>query len=61
LMFDPIVGLILYYTPFGIQLAPITFSLLALTIFFATIALFLEINQNKQSESAHDPLKKADR
>lgn len=34
-----IVGLLLNYTPFGIQLAPITLSLLALTIILATTAI----------------------
>jgi hypothetical protein len=34
-----IVGLILYYTPIGIGLAPITLSLLALTAVFATAAM----------------------
>ena len=34
----PMVGLILYYTPIGISLTPITLSLLALTIAFATAA-----------------------
>ena len=35
----PMVGLILYYTPLGIGLAPITLSLLALTAVFATAAV----------------------
>ena len=34
----PIVGLILFYTPIGIDLIPITLSLLALTVIFATAA-----------------------
>ncbi len=34
----PITGLILYYTPWGINTAPITICLLGLTIFFATVA-----------------------
>jgi Protein of unknown function (DUF1616) len=38
----PMVGLILYYTPLGIGLTPITISLLALTIIFATAALARE-------------------
>jgi uncharacterized membrane protein len=37
-----IVGLILNYTPWGVRLAPITFSLLALTIVFATAAVLSE-------------------
>ena len=42
LVLVPIVGLILNYTPWGIRLTPITLSLLALTIVFATAALFRE-------------------
>jgi hypothetical protein len=38
----PIVGLILNYTPWGIRLAPITLSLLALTLVSATAALLRE-------------------
>lgn len=38
----PIVGLILYYTPLGIGLTPITLSLLALTTVFATAAVARE-------------------
>jgi hypothetical protein len=38
----PIVGLILYYTPIGIGLTPITLSLLALTAVFATAAVARE-------------------
>jgi hypothetical protein len=38
----PMVGLILNYTPWGIRLTPITFSLLALTIVFATAAVLRE-------------------
>jgi len=38
----PIVGLILNYTPWGIRLTPITLSLFALTIVFATAAVTRE-------------------
>jgi hypothetical protein len=38
----PIVGLILNYTPWGITLTPITLSLLALTVVFATAAILRE-------------------
>ena len=38
----PMVGLILYYTPIGIGLTPITLSLLALTVFLATAAMARE-------------------
>lgn len=38
----PIVGLLLNYTPLGIKTAPITFSLLALTITFSTVAVMRE-------------------
>jgi cation transport ATPase len=42
LALTPIVGLILNYTPWGIRLAPITLTLLALTTIFATAALLRE-------------------
>jgi len=35
----PIIGLILYYTPWGINLTPIVLSLFALTLIFATVAM----------------------
>ena len=38
----PIVGLILNYTPWGIRSTPITLSLLALTVVFATTGIFRE-------------------
>jgi hypothetical protein len=38
----PITGLLLNYTPWGIRLTPITISLLALTITFATAAIIRE-------------------
>jgi len=38
----PIVGLLLNYTPWGIRLTPITLSLLALTMTFATAAVIRE-------------------
>ena len=38
----PIVGLILNYTPFGLTLNPIVFSLLFVTITFATVAIVQE-------------------
>ena len=38
----PITGLLLNYTPWGITLAPITLSLLALTLTFATTAIIRE-------------------
>jgi len=46
----PIIGLLLNYTPFGIRLAPITLSLTALTIIFATTALLRE-NQNQKKQA----------
>jgi len=39
---SPILGLILYYTPLGIGLTPITLSLLGLTTVFATAAVARE-------------------
>jgi len=38
----PITGLLLNYTPWGIRLTPITLSLLALTLTFATAAIIRE-------------------
>jgi len=38
----PITGLLLNYTPWGIRITPITISLLALTLAFATAALLRE-------------------
>ena len=38
----PMAGLILYYTPLGISLTPITLSLLAFTTVFATAAMIRE-------------------
>ena len=38
----PMLGLILNYTPWGVRLVPITLSLLALTIVFATAAILRE-------------------
>jgi hypothetical protein len=46
----PIIGLLLNYTPWGIRLTPITLSLLALTITFATAAILRE-HQTKKSEA----------
>jgi hypothetical protein len=45
----PIIGLLLYYTPWGIGLTPIVLSLLALTLIFATAAVIRtrQINKNK--------------
>jgi uncharacterized membrane protein len=49
----PIVGLFLNYTSWGIRLTPITLSLLALTITFATAALIRE-HQAKISENKNN-------
>lgn len=38
----PIIGLILHYTPWGIETTPVTLSLLALTAIFATAAIIRE-------------------
>jgi len=38
----PIAGLLLNYTPWGIRATPVTLSLLALTVAFATAALLRE-------------------
>lgn len=49
----PIVGLLLYYTPWGIQLTPVVLSLTALTATFATAAVLrghqIEIKQNAET------------
>jgi hypothetical protein len=42
----PLIGLLLYYTPWGIRLTPIVLSLFALTLSFATVAVARE-NQAK--------------
>jgi hypothetical protein len=49
----PIVGLLLNYSPWGIRLTPITISLLALTLTFATAALIRE-HQAKISENKNN-------
>ena len=46
----PIVGLLLNYTPWGIRLTPITLSLTALTLIFATAAVVRE-NQSRPERS----------
>jgi dolichyl-phosphate-mannose--protein O-mannosyl transferase len=46
-----ILGLILNYTPWGIRLVPVTFSLLALTFVFATVALIQE-SQTKANDNS---------
>ena len=38
----PIVGLLLNYTPWGIRLAPVTLSLLGVSVTFATVAIIRE-------------------
>lgn len=42
----PVIGLLLNYTPWGIRLTPIVFSLLALTVIFATIAVVRQYRTN---------------
>ncbi len=51
----PIVGLILNYTPWGIRLAPITLSLLALTIICATAAIFREYQNTTEFVNKTSP------
>jgi len=46
----PIVGLLLNYTPWGIRLAPITLSLTALTLTFATTAVFRDYQSSVKSD-----------
>lgn len=47
----PIIGLLLNYTPWGIRLTPITISLLALTLTFATAAIIRE-HQTKHKQAS---------
>ena len=47
----PIIGLLLNYTPWGIRLTPITLSLLALTLTFASAAIVRE-HQTKLRQSS---------
>ena len=44
----PIIGLLLNYTPWGIRLTPITLSLSALTLTFATAAIIREHQTKRQ-------------
>ena len=48
----PIVGLLLNYTPWGIRLAPISLSLLALTAVFATTAVIRDYKNQKPANAA---------
>jgi hypothetical protein len=51
----PITGLILNYTPWGIRTTPVTLSLLALTIIFATAAIIREHQtKTKQTQDANN-------
>jgi hypothetical protein len=49
----PIVGLLLNYTPWGIRLTPITLSLTALTLTFATAAILREHQTTKTQPDQH--------
>lgn len=52
----PIIGLILYYTPWGIETTPITIILLTLTIIFATVAIIREHQtKNKTNKTTTRP------
>jgi hypothetical protein len=48
----PIVGLLLYYTPWGLSVTPIVLSLLALTVVLATVAITRE-HQTKTKTQAY--------
>jgi uncharacterized membrane protein len=48
----PITGLILNYTPWGIRLTPVTLSLLALTVVFATAAVIREYTTKTAAQTA---------
>ena len=47
----PMIGLLIYYTPWGLSLTPIVLSLLALTIFLATIAAARENKAQKEKKN----------
>jgi len=49
----PIVGLLLNYTPWGIRLTPITVSLFALTLTFATAAIIREHKANLKQNTLY--------
>jgi len=53
----PITGLILNYTPWGIETTPVTLSLLTLTVIFATAAIIREhqtrLKENQQHNAKH--------
>jgi hypothetical protein len=51
----PIIGLLLNYSPWGIRLAPITLSLLALTLILATVALVREHNLQVSQAACPSP------
>jgi hypothetical protein len=51
----PIVGLLLNYSPWGIRLAPITLSLLALTLIMATVALVRDRNLQVSQAACPSP------
>jgi len=54
LLFVPIIGLILNFTPWGIRLMPITLSLLALTAILATAAVIREFQIKRNlTEARH--------
>jgi len=48
----PITGLLLNYTPWGIRVTPVTISLLALTITFATVAVMREFHLMRVHENS---------
>ena len=47
----PIVGLLLYYTPWGLSLTPIVLSLLALTVVLATVAIARELQTKTKTKT----------
>jgi hypothetical protein len=50
----PIVGLLLYYTPWGIRLTPIVLSLVALTTIFATAAIIRASQTRTTPQTTND-------
>jgi len=51
----PLAGLLLNYTPWGIRTAPVTFSLLGLTVVFASAAVAREYGTRKEPEVQESP------
>jgi len=51
----PIIGLLLYYTPWGLSVTPIVVSLLALTVILATVAIAREHQTKTKTQTYSIP------